>query len=80
MAKIIISKKSCVDLYANGPPTKVYKYHLLFPDYLENYIEKMTFWHNWGDYTLVYDFEVCYIVFKRLYHRKYCENCFFASL
>ena len=36
-----------------------------------------TFWHDWGHFALIY-------LFKKLHHRKYCENrfipCRFSSL
>ena len=39
------------------------------------------YWHNWGHCNLVYyKFTIYYTVFKELYHRKYCENCFLPSL
>ena len=34
------------------------------------------FTNNSCHFTLVYEFTVCYIVFKQLHHRKYCEKSF----
>ena len=38
------------------------------------------YWHDWAHCTLVYEFTICYILFKEPHHRKYWENYFFLSL
>ena len=53
------------------PPTKAFFFQtstVFFPLFLT------------AVFTLVHKLTVCYIVFKELHYRKYCENCFFFSM
>ena len=38
------------------------------------------YWHGWGHCTLVYEFTVCHILFKKFNHKRYYKNCFFPFL
>ena len=53
------------------PP--IFKYHNVFQNHSEDYIGNDDIIDiNEVHCTLFFEFTVCYIVFKELYHRKYC--------